>query len=131
LQGYKVPGLSTNEESIVEYSLPMPINLPPRDFILRVYLWTTTGLNENNAFVLFNETISIIEEPKIVDTELLGLYVMLFASLAAAIYGALTFAQSKGWVKKPRKNKTAPGKTHFILLNFLFYPGYLPLSTDH
>ncbi|KAL4523121.1 hypothetical protein Ndes2526A_g07829 [Nannochloris sp. 'desiccata'] len=50
----------------------------------------------------------IIEESKIVDTELLGLYVILLACFAAAAYGALTLAQGKGWVKKPRKNKSAP-----------------------
>ncbi|KAL4523690.1 hypothetical protein Ndes2437A_g00269 [Nannochloris sp. 'desiccata'] len=105
---YQIPGLSTNEETMLEYTMPMPINLPPRDFILRIFLWTTTGPNEHEAVVLFNETISIIEESKIVDTELLGLYVILLACFAAAAYGALTLAQGKGWVKKPRKNKSAP-----------------------
>lgn len=96
----------------------MPINLPPRDFILRILLWTTTSLNEQDTIVLFNDTISIIEEPRIVDTELLGLYVILLACFTAAAYGALTFAQGKGWVKKPRKSKTAPGKISIILLIF-------------
>jgi hypothetical protein len=116
LQPYKVPGLSTNEEAILEYPLPMPINLPPRDFILRLMLWTTAGPNEHIAVVVFNETISVIEESKIIDTELLGLYIILLACFAAAAYGALTFAQGKGWVKKTRKTKSAPGKIFLSLI---------------
>lgn len=122
---------------MLEYTMPMPINLPPRDFILRIFLWTTTGPNEHEAVVLFNETISIIEESKIVDTELLGLYVILLACFAAAAYGALTLAQGKGWVKKPRKNKSASGTTlfftslHFCCCCFLVnYQFLLPITTQ-
>ena len=110
MQAYSLPGLSTNEETILEYPLPMPINLPPRDFILRIIMWTTSGPNEHTPVVVFNETISIAEESKLIDTELLGLYVILLAFFAAAAYGLFTFAQGKGWVKKPRKTKAAPGK---------------------
>jgi hypothetical protein len=83
LQGYRVPELGPGEQNVVEYGMFMPPNLPPRDFFLRVQLL----LNDAGEFVptlVFNQTISVVEQSKLVDTELLGLYSILLSILVAA-----------------------------------------------
>jgi len=78
----------------------------------------------------FLQTISIIEEPKIFDLELIGLYLILLAMIVAigtynlddvdviwkaytdllcSGYFAVDFAQSQGWIKKSKASKTTRG----------------------
>jgi len=53
--------------------------------------------------------VSIVEGYKLIDTELVGLYVIFLFGLAAAVYGAYSMALNQGWVKKPRKSKASGG----------------------
>lgn len=39
---------------MLEYPLPMPTNLPPRDFILKMFLWTNKEGDFHNTMV-FNQ----------------------------------------------------------------------------
>ena len=61
LQAYQTPELSNGDETVLEYSLFLPPNMPARDFILRVYLWVNAA-EEFDAVLLFNE---VREEEKI------------------------------------------------------------------
>lgn len=93
--------LGPGEETSAEYTIFFPRQLPPRDFILKVSLFYSS----NGAFLqreFFNETITIIEEPTWLDTQLIGLYIIGLAVLAGILYSALEFAKGQGWVKKSK-----------------------------
>lgn len=49
-----MPALPADEEYVLEYALPLPGNLPPREFILKMFVWTQTDGNFNHLMV-FNE----------------------------------------------------------------------------
>lgn len=72
-----------------------PRQLPPREFILQMTLYYTLG-GQLKTHLFFNETVNIIEEPTLFDTQLIGLYIIGLALLAAACEcGTLGRA---GWV---------------------------------
>ncbi|KAL4444990.1 hypothetical protein ABPG77_004040 [Micractinium sp. CCAP 211/92] len=93
--------LGPGEETSAEYTIFFPRQLPPRDFILKVSLFYSA----NGAFLqreFFNETITIIEEPTWLDTQLIGLYIIGLAVLGATLYSAVEFAKGQGWIKKSK-----------------------------
>ncbi|PSC68232.1 Interferon-related developmental regulator 1 [Micractinium conductrix] len=100
--------LGPNDETTAEYGIMFPRQLPPREFVLKVTLYTT-GPAGIASHLFFNETINVIEEPTWFDTQLLGLYIIGLALLAGAVYTAVEFARGKGWVKrsKPTARPTA------------------------
>jgi hypothetical protein len=73
--------LGPGDETSAEYGIMFPRQLPPREFILKVTLFTT-GPAGLRTHLSFNETINVIEEPTWFDTQLLGLY-LIGAALAA------------------------------------------------
>ena len=75
--------LAAGEESSSEYTLMFPRQLPPREFVLQVQLFYSVGGAFRSA-LFFNETINVIEEPTLLDAQLLGLYVIGLALLAFA-----------------------------------------------
>jgi hypothetical protein len=73
--------LSPGEETSAEYSLYFPRQLPPREFVLKVALiYAAGGAYQQKLF--FNETVNVIEEPTLLDTQLIGLYLIGLAALA-------------------------------------------------
>lgn len=83
LQGYNILEMASGEEKVVQYGMYMPKNLPTRDFILRVQLfWSYDDVMYSS--LAYHDTISVIEPSKLIDTELLGLYLVLLSGLAAA-----------------------------------------------
>lgn len=75
--------LGQGDETSAEYRLFFPRQLPPRDFMLQLSLVYSMGAGYFTK-QFFNETIQIIEEPTLLDTQLLGLYLIGAALLAAA-----------------------------------------------
>ena len=100
-----MPELASGEETVVEYFMPLPKNLPPRDFYLHLNIITSVGndhysaiafndvrsvnLNivtecvSDNNLLLSSQTIKIIEEARLIDVELLGLYAIFIGTLAS------------------------------------------------
>jgi hypothetical protein len=73
--------LAPGEETSAEYAIFFPKQLPPRDFVLQVSLvYSAGGAYQQKMF--YNETISIVEEPTLFDTQLIGLYLIGLATLA-------------------------------------------------
>lgn len=96
--------LAQGGETSAEYSIHLPRQLPPREFILQLTLvYAAAGQFKTKLF--FNETIQVIEEPTLFDTQLIGLYIIGLALVGFLAYLALEFGKSKGWVKK---SKPAP-----------------------
>ena len=74
--------LGAGEETSAEYNIFFPRQLPAREFVLKMSLVYTAGGQFRQA-MFFNETINVIEEPTLFDTQLIGLYLMGLALLAA------------------------------------------------
>jgi hypothetical protein len=86
--------LPPGEELSVEYTFrPDPI-LSPREFIVALHLIyedPATGALHSNT--VFNSTIDIVEMPKLVDTEMLFMYLML---ISVAVGGG-EWGRQQGW----------------------------------
>lgn len=73
--------LAPGEETSAEYVMFFPRQLPPREFILKINLVVSTA-GKYQQKLMFNETINIIEEPTLFDTQLIGLYLIGLAAVA-------------------------------------------------
>lgn len=73
--------LAPGEETSAEYAIFFPRQLPAREFILKVNLIYSLG-SQYQQKMFFNETINVIEEPTLFDTQLIGLYLIGLAALA-------------------------------------------------
>jgi hypothetical protein len=73
--------LAPGEETSAEYAIFFPRQLPPREFVLKINLVYASG-GQYRQRLFFNETINVIEEPTLFDTQLIGLYVIGLAALA-------------------------------------------------
>ncbi|EFN57610.1 hypothetical protein CHLNCDRAFT_59615 [Chlorella variabilis] len=93
--------LAPGEETSAEYAIFFPRQLPAREFILKVNLIYSLG-SQYQQKMFFNETINVIEEPTLFDTQLIGLYLIGLAALAGIVYSGTEFAKSKGWIKKSK-----------------------------
>jgi hypothetical protein len=103
LQAYEYPELASGEETTVQYFMPLPPNLPPRKFFLNLNVFSQgETITVKQAF---NETIEFIEESKLIDFELLGLYLIFYGILAFLGYSAYKYAVGQGWIKKPKSVK--------------------------
>lgn len=49
-----LPVVEVGDEAMVEYTMYMPSNMPPRDFILRLQLFTLEN-GRYNSIIVFNE----------------------------------------------------------------------------
>ena len=76
--------LAAGEETSAEYSIFFPSQLPPREFILQMVLFSSIN-GEYLQTLFFNETINIIEEPTLLDTQLIFLYIL--GGLVLAVVG--------------------------------------------
>lgn len=75
--------LARGAETSAEYSIPFPRQLPPREFVLQMTLFYSVA-GQMRSRMFFNETVNVIEEPTLLDIQLLGLYLFGAALLAAA-----------------------------------------------
>ncbi|KAI8111654.1 hypothetical protein M9435_004154 [Picochlorum sp. BPE23] len=106
---YQYPEMGADEEVVVQYIMPLPKNLPPRDFYLSLKLFSQgEDILMKQAF---NETISFVEESKLIDFELLGLYAIFIAIVAVIVYSVYSYAVGQGWVKKPKAAKKTEVRT--------------------
>lgn len=85
--------LPAGAETSVEYTFMPDPRLEPRDFVvaLTVVYHDNKGSYFSNTF--FNSTVEIVGEKKLVDWELIQLFVMLGGLAAGALYLAFTFAE--------------------------------------
>lgn len=93
-------------EATVEYDLFFHPRLPPREFLLTIKAFVSAEEGSFNTLVVFNNTIDVVEPYRLIDTELLFLYVIFAGLLALVGWGIMEFAKSKGWVKKAKKART-------------------------
>ena len=70
------------EEASVHYSFMPSTYLPPRDWQLTLMLFGETESGNYFQHTFYNQTVSISEPPKFIDTELLGLVALLGLALA-------------------------------------------------
>lgn len=97
------------EDLTFEYTFNPDYRLEPRDFTVAL---TVVYHNEKEQFfsnTFFNETIEIVEEPKLIDYEMISLVVLLAAIAGGAVYlaynSAVSQLQSMGIMKKTKKTK--------------------------
>jgi len=107
--------LPAGEELSVEYKFrPDPI-LSPREFIVALHLiYEDPEDNRMHSNLVFNQTVDIVEMDKLIDTEMLFLYIMMAAVVGGAGYwGYLNLADKMGLNKgksKKSKSKSGPKK---------------------
>lgn len=94
-------------ETTVEYDIYFPHKLPPREFLLTVNAILNDKDKEPRSVQVLNETIKVVEPSKLIDFELLSLYVILAGILAFAGWSATELAKNKGWIKKTKKKAAA------------------------
>jgi hypothetical protein len=90
-------------ETTVEYDIYFPHKLPPREFLLTINAVLNDKDKEAVSVLVFNENINVVEPSKLIDFELLSLYLILAGILGFAAWGAYEFAMNKGWIKKSKK----------------------------
>mmetsp|Transcript_36631 Transcript_36631/g.81524 ORF Transcript_36631/g.81524 Transcript_36631/m.81524 type:complete len:238 (-) Transcript_36631:670-1383(-) len=107
-QIYHQPVESSQELSLEYKFMPDP-RLEPRDFVvaLTVFYHDAKGQYFSNTF--FNQTIEIVEVKKLIDWELIFLFMFIGGLVAAVVYVAYSYAASylntMGFVKKSKKTK--------------------------
>lgn len=103
MQAYQYPELMEGDEIVVQYFMPLPPGIPARKFYLNLNVYS-----QGDEVVMkqaFNETIEFIEESKIIDFELLGLYAIFYSILFAICYAVYNYAVAQGWIKKSKPAK--------------------------
>ena len=116
---YQYPEHKKDDETTTQYFMPLHHSLPARAFYLQLSVFSEGGEGGDLAIMqAFNSTIELIEEPKLIDMELLGLYAVLFGFLAAVAWGVREYAIEKGIIgggatvtkKRASSSKKAPAK---------------------
>jgi hypothetical protein len=97
------------EEASVHYSFMPSTYLPPRDWQLTLILFGQTEAGNYFQHTFYNQTVSISEAPKLIDTELLGLVALLGLALAGVGYIVYSYVNGlpavKGVNKRARKQQ--------------------------
>lgn len=112
MQAYEYPELVSGDEIVVQYYMALPPGIPARKFYLNLNVFSQG--EEILTKQIFNETVEFIEESKIVDFELLGLYAIFYAIIFAICYSVYNYAVAQGWVKKSKPVKKT--RTCFAIL---------------
>lgn len=127
MQGYQYPTLKEGEEIVVQYFMPLPPGIPARKFYLNLRIFSQG--EEVTTTQAFNETIEFIEESKIIDFELLGLYAIFYGILFAIGYAIYNYAVGQGWIKKTKPTKkTRTFSEICIALCFRNYEHFVALA---
>lgn len=101
--GYQYPQLMEGDEIVLQYFMPLAPGIPARKFFLNLNIFSQG--EEVTMKQAFNQTIEFIEESKIVDFELLGLYAIFYGILFAICYALYNYAVAQGWIKKSKPAK--------------------------
>eukprot|EP00877_Chromochloris_zofingiensis_P008853 jgi/Chrzof1/4220/Cz14g03170.t1 len=97
--------LPPGEEVSLEYIFrPDPI-LSPREFTVAVHLFYEDPEGNFYSNTVFNSTVDIVEMPKLVDTEMVFMYLTLAALFGIAGYFAYTSLAEKVGLNKMTKTK--------------------------
>ncbi len=91
------------DEIVLQYFMPLAPGIPARKFFLNLNIFSQG--EEVTMKQAFNQTIEFIEESKIVDFELLGLYAIFYGILFAICYALYNYAVAQGWIKKSKPAK--------------------------
>mmetsp|Transcript_19686 Transcript_19686/g.59506 ORF Transcript_19686/g.59506 Transcript_19686/m.59506 type:complete len:251 (+) Transcript_19686:93-845(+) len=91
------------EQTSVEYSFQPDSLLQVREFQVAVHVYYQ-GLTLHHSLA-FNKTVDIIELPKWIDFQLLGLWGILLAVLAGLGFLLYRYALSVGWVRQATKRR--------------------------
>lgn len=104
--------LKPGEQASLPYQFRPDSMLQPREFLVALHVFYN-GLTTPHHSLAFNKTVDIIERPKWVDFELIGLYLIVFAVLAGVGYLVYKQLQSLGWVRAAsrRRPSRATGAT--------------------
>lgn len=89
--------------SLAYYFITAP-NLPPRDFQVALTAFYNTE-TQGFATTFFNKTITIVEQPRFIDFELIFLWLLMLGLLGGGGYLLYNYLSSIGWIKKARKGK--------------------------
>lgn len=115
LQGYQYPELMEGDEIVVQYFMPLPPGIPARKFYLNLNVFSQG--EEVTTIQAFNQTVEFIEESKMIDFELLGLYAIFYGILFAICYALYNYAVAQGWIKKSKPTKKTRTFTSIYLWN--------------
>lgn len=96
--------VSPGESVSLSYSFMTASNLPPREFLVALTVFYNTQ-TKGFASTFFNRTIDIVEKPRIIDFELIFLWLFLLGLLAGVGYLGFNYLTSAGFIKKGRKAK--------------------------
>jgi hypothetical protein len=100
--------LKPGEQGSLQYKFKPDRMLQPREFLVALHVFYN-GLATPHHSLAFNKTVDIIELPKLVDFELIGLYGIMFAVLAAIGYAVYRQLQGVGWVRAATKRRVPRG----------------------
>mmetsp|Transcript_17513 Transcript_17513/g.30054 ORF Transcript_17513/g.30054 Transcript_17513/m.30054 type:complete len:257 (-) Transcript_17513:618-1388(-) len=96
------------EELSLEYKFYPDPRLPsPREFLVALTAFYLDTKGQYHSTTFFNQTITIIDIPKMVDWELLSLIGLFLAVLAIAGYFLYNYIVSLGWLKSQKKRSRA------------------------
>jgi len=101
------------EEASVHFSFVPSPYLPPRDWQLTLLLFGESESGSYFQHTFYNQTVSISEPPRYVDTELVGLVGLLSLALAGIAYVAYSYVNgmpSMKSVNKRARKQTAPAR---------------------
>ena len=110
---YDFPELKKDDEVVVQYFMPLHSSLPTRPFYLQLNVFSD-GSTESSYVVkqAFNSTIELIEEPKWIDLELLGLYAVFFGIVGLILWGVRDHAVEKGLIGARKSTKKSTSANH-------------------
>jgi len=99
----------SGEEATFEYNFRPDKSLHPMELRVALTMFYGDAEGEMYASTFFNETIDIVEKPKLIDYEMLFMYVVLLGLAGAAGYAILSWVAGLAGGKK-RQPKRAAGK---------------------
>lgn len=97
--------LAPGQQVSLAYQFITALNLPPREFQVALTAFYNTA-TQGFATTFFNQTITIVEQPRLIDLELIFLWLLLLSLLGGGGYLGYTYASSAGWIRKTRKSRS-------------------------
>jgi hypothetical protein len=99
--------LKPGEQISLRYSLRPDPMLHVREFQVAIHVFYKNKAGVRFHGVAMNKTIDVIELPKWIDLQLLGLLAMFFAALAGISFLVYRWVQSMGYLKQTTKRRPA------------------------
>lgn len=98
--------LKPGEQTSLRYSLKPDGLLQVREFQVAIHVFYRNLAGTLHHSLAFNRTVDIIELPKWVDLQLLGLLAMFFAAMGGISFLGYRWVQSMGYLKQATKRRT-------------------------